>query len=130
MHTPDALSRAPLKLASKSDHHIEAQVDRIIAVLTSTSHSEKLKEIKEESQKDKTMISLQNTIMQGERSNTPNELHTYWNIRDELSVHQGLVLKGSNIVIPPKMRKEILIKIHAGHQGREKCKQRARQVEF
>ena len=79
------------------------------------------------------MISLQNTIMQGwpnERSNTSNELHAYWNIRDELSVHQGLILKGSKIVIPTKMRKEILIKIHAGHQGREKCKQRARQVVF
>ncbi|CAB4021418.1 Transposon Ty3-G Gag-Pol poly [Paramuricea clavata] len=131
MHTPDALSRAPLKLASKSDHHIEAHVDGIIAVLQVTD--EKLKEIKEETQKDKTMISLQNTIMQGwpnERPNTSNELHAYWNIRDELSVHQGLILKGSKIVIPTKMRKEILIKIHAGHQGREKCKQRARQVVF
>ena len=131
MHTPDALSRAPLKLASKSDHHIEAHVDGIIAVLQVTD--EKLKEIKEETQKDKTMISLQNTIMQGwsnERSNTSNELHAYWNIRDELSVQQGLILKGSKIVIPTKMRKEILIKIHAGHQGREKCKQRARQVVF
>ena len=28
------------------------------------------------------------------------------------------------------MRNEILTKIHAGHQGREKCKQRARQVVF
>jgi hypothetical protein len=52
------------------------------------------------------------------------------NIRDELSVHQGLILKGSKIVIPTKMRKEILIKIHAGDQGREKCKQCARQVVF
>ena len=74
---------------------------------------EKLKEIKDETQKDKTMISLQNTIMQGwpnERSNTSNELHAYWNIRDELSVHQGLILKGSKILIPTKTRKEILIK--------------------
>jgi hypothetical protein len=44
-YTPDALSRAPLKLASKSDHHI----DGIIAVLQVTD--EKLKEIKEETQK-------------------------------------------------------------------------------
>ena len=54
--------------------------------------------------------------MQGwrnERSNSSNELHGYWNIRDELSVHQGLIR-------PTKMRKEILIKINAGHQGREK----------
>ena len=73
--------------------------------------------------------------MQGwpnERSSTPKVLYPYWNIRDELSVHQGLILKGSKIVIPPTMRKEILTKIHmhADHQGREKCKQRARQVVF
>ena len=44
MLTPDALSRVPLKLAGKSDHHIEAHVDGIIAVLQVTD--EKLKEIK------------------------------------------------------------------------------------
>ena len=131
MHTPDALSRAPLKVTSKLDHHIKAHVDGIVSVLQVTD--EKLEEIKVETQKDKTMISLQNTIMQGwpnERSSTPHELYPYWNIRDELSAYQGLVLKGSKIVIPPTMRKEILTKIHAGHQGRDKCKQRARQVVF
>ena len=67
MHAPDALSRAPLKVTSKSDHHIEAHVDGIIAVLQVTD--EKLEEIKAETQKNKTMILLQNTIMQG----WPNE---------------------------------------------------------
>lgn len=52
-----------------------------------------------------------------------SELYPHWNIRDELSVNQGLVPKGSKIVIPPIMRKHILTKIHGGHQGREKCKQ-------
>ena len=100
MHAPDTLSRAPLKVTSKSDHHIEAHVDGIIAVLQVTV--EKLEEIKAETQKNKTMILLQNTIMQGwpnERSSTSKELYPYWNIRDELSVHQGLILKGSKIVI-------------------------------
>ena len=30
MHTPDALSRAPLKETSNSDYHIEAHVDEVI----------------------------------------------------------------------------------------------------
>ena len=131
MHAPDALSRAPLKVTSKSDHHIEAHVDGIIAVLQVTD--EKLEEIKAETQKNKTMILLQNTIMQGwpnEKSSSPKELYPFWNIRNELSVHGGLILKGSKNIIPPTMRKEIPTKIHAGHQGRKKCKQRARQVVF
>ena len=116
MHPPDALSRVPLKVTSKSHDHIEAHVDGIIAVLPVTD--EKLEEIKAEIKKNTTMILLQNTIMQGspnERSSTPKELYPYWNIRDELSVHQGLILKGSKIVISPTMRKEILTKIHADH---------------
>ena len=56
MHAPDALSRAPLKVTSKSDHHIETHVDGIIAVLQVTD--EKLEEIKAETQKNKTMILL------------------------------------------------------------------------
>ena len=131
MHTPDALSRAPLTAETKLSNHIEAHIDGIVAVLQVTD--EKLEQIKVETQKDETMILLQNTIMQGwpdERRSNPNELHPYWNIRDELTVHKGLILKGSKILIPPTMRKEILTKIHAGHQGREKCKQRARQVVF
>ena len=56
------ISRAQLKKTSKSDHHIEAHVDGITAVLQVTD--EKLDEIKAETQKEKTMILLQNTIMQ------------------------------------------------------------------
>ena len=85
MHTPDALSRAPLKETSNSDYHIEAHVDEIIGVLQVTD--EKLEEIKAVTQKSKTMILLQNTIMQGwpsERSSTSKDLCPYWNIRDEL----------------------------------------------
>jgi hypothetical protein len=34
------------------------------------------------------------------------------------------------IIIPLKLRKEILSQTHAGHMGHEKCKRRARQVVF
>ena len=45
------ISRAQLKKTSKSDYHIEAHVDGIIAVLQVTD--EKLEEIKAETQKEK-----------------------------------------------------------------------------
>ena len=131
MHTPDALSRAPIKQQTKLTDHVETHIDGVISVLQVSDA--KQEEIKEETQKDKLMNLLQSTIMNGwpdERGNTPKELHPYWNIRDELSVHKGLILKGSKIVIPQSMRKEILMKIHTGHQGKEKCKRRARQVVY
>jgi len=48
-------------------------------------------------------------------------------VKDELSVHKGLLLRGNRLVIPPALRKEILAKIHSGHQGATKCRARARQ---
>ena len=52
----------------------------------------------------------------------------YFNIRDEISVANGLVLKGQRIIVPLSMRKEMKQIIHSGHQGIEKCKARAREA--
>ena len=46
----------------------------------------------------------------------------YWNFRDELSILNGIVLKGSRIVIPKAMKREVLTQIHNGHLGQSKCK--------
>nr|XP_054917162.1 uncharacterized protein K02A2.6-like [Dermacentor andersoni] len=48
----------------------------------------------------------------------------------ELSVVNGIVLKGSKVVIPKSMRQSILNRIHAGHLGLQKCKERARTLVF
>ena len=41
--------------------------------------------------------------------------------RNELSLHDNLLLCGSRIVIPFELRQEILHKLHNGHQGIVKC---------
>ena len=51
----------------------------------------------------------------------PQELHLYWNFRDELSVEDGLVTKSSRLLIPSTIRRKMLEQIHEGHQGIEKC---------
>ena len=43
----------------------------------------------------------------------------------ELTVQNGLLLKGSRLVIPASMRLDMLDKLHAGHQGIVKCRVRA-----
>jgi hypothetical protein len=64
------------------------------------------------------------------RSETPIAVRPYWNYRDEIVNHDGILLKGERIIIPEVMRGETLKCIHAAHLGIEKCKARARDVLF
>ena len=47
-----------------------------------------------------------------------------------MTVQNGLILKGTRIVIPKKMKLNILERLHTGHLGQEKCKRRARATVF
>ena len=53
-------------------------------------------------------------------------MKSYWSTRGELTVLQNILLKGTRIAIPSSMRLEILDKIHEGHQGIIKCRERAK----
>ena len=50
----------------------------------------------------------------------------YRNFMEDLTVADGVFLKGSRVVIPASMRSEVLDLIHEGHLGIAKCKRRAR----
>ena len=54
----------------------------------------------------------------------------YSHYRDELSTVNGIILKGSRIVIPVSLRAEMLDVVHVGHLGSEKQKRSARDVMF
>ena len=54
-------------------------------------------------------------------------LKQYFPVKDELLVTNGLLLRGNRLVIPQSLRLEMLQKLHAGHQGINKCRQRALQ---
>ena len=52
---------------------------------------------------DTTLSALRDVLMHGwpeKRSDCPAYLHPYWNYGDELTVADGLILKGKRIVIP------------------------------
>ncbi|XP_077525587.1 uncharacterized protein LOC144136799 [Haemaphysalis longicornis] len=48
----------------------------------------------------------------------------------ELSTIQGILLKGTKVVVPKSMRAEMLQRIHEGHLGMNKCKAKARLLVF
>ena len=49
----------------------------------------------------------------------------FWGYRDELSILDGLVLKGTRIIVPRVCHEEVLAKLHEGHFGIERTKLRA-----
>ena len=82
-----------------------------------------------ETDKDPMMQALKHQIIKGWpyiRSECGKNLQDFWNYRDELSVLDGLVLKGSHIVVPESYRDEILNQLHEGHFGIDRTKVHAR----
>ena len=89
----------------------------------------RIDQIKEETAKDEVLPSLRAVITQGwpdTRSKCPPHLHAYWNYRDELTVADGIILKGTRILIPKSLQPAVLQQLHYAHQGAEKCKLRAK----
>ena len=76
---------------------------------------------------------LKHTTIQGWQSNikeVPNILQSYWTFREELTVGDGLILKGTSIVIPTKKHEAILKLIHEGHLGLNKFKLHAKDTVY
>ena len=117
----DGLSRLP----APNNEHTELDV-RISLVQFST---ERLVNIRQITRTDNIMRALHETITQGwpdTMREIPKLLQPYWPFRDELSIEDGLIVKGTRVIIPEAARKDVLNSIHEGHQGSEKCKLRAK----
>ena len=126
---PDMLSRAPVSptVDDNMEEEIALHVHLVRRTLPVTES--KYEEIKLATAEDQSMRTLCETIKYAwpeTKGETPVSIHAYWDVRDELSELNGVVLRGERIAIPPSMRKEMLEKIHQGHKGIEKSKRRAR----
>ena len=98
------------------DVYLNASNDKCVSIATETS-------------KDETLLALKSQIIKGwpsDRGKCPRNLLEYWNYRDELSILDGLVLKGTRIIEPNQCRDELLEKLHEGNFGIDRTKLRAR----
>ena len=75
----------------------------------------RIDQIKEETAKDEVLFSLRSVITQGWpniRSDCPAHLYALWNYRGELTVSDGVVLKGTRILIPRNLQVDVLQPLH------------------
>ncbi|XP_053686467.1 uncharacterized protein LOC128736007 [Sabethes cyaneus] len=80
----------------------------------------RLDHIRKESSNDADIQHIIRYIVEGwpaRMIDVPEKLKVYWKYKDELSTQNGLVYRNNRILIPIKIRKEILERLHASHSG-------------
>lgn len=130
--TADTLSRSPvtssmsseeLELMESTNIYVDCIIDGIPASPTY------LDNLREQLKADSVCSRVMMLCMEGWPAHARQEsvLKSYWSERATLTVKHGLLLKDTRLVIPSAMRNDVLAKLHDGHQGVVKCKERARQ---
>lgn len=129
LHVADALSRAPLSLESGSENNaceIEFYIQSIAA--TWPVRDARLEEIRKKSHEDYAVRTTMEYTMYGwpqYKEDIVLAARPFYDIRNELSVVDGLLVRGDRIVIPYSLRNEVMTSIHDGHLGINKCRERA-----
>ena len=92
-----------------------------------------LEEVKKETQLDEGLQELLHMLAEGwpaKKNKVSNELKPYFDFKDTLSCQDGIILKGSRILIPEKLRNTMKKKLHAAHLGYDSMMRRARDAIF
>ena len=128
----DALSRSPLSAPTQADRDLHKETDVFINLVIENlpATDKRLEEIKKAQQSDKECQLIAKYCQSGwpVKHKTPLYMRKYLPVSAEISIQQGLLLRGSRILVPQSLRQDILARIHDGHQGITKCRERARQV--
>ncbi|UYV64427.1 Mad [Cordylochernes scorpioides] len=102
----------------------------VVATRINPIKDEMLAKIFEAQQEDTTLKAVVNYLEQGwpDKKKKSQALLSYWHVKDELGVQNGLLMRGCRLVIPASMKLEILDKLHAGNFGITKTRLRARET--
>uniref|UniRef100_A0A147BJ81 RNA-directed DNA polymerase n=1 Tax=Ixodes ricinus TaxID=34613 RepID=A0A147BJ81_IXORI len=124
--TADTLSRAPLTAAVEASS-VELYVQNVVHSIQEGSPVSP-EDVRRHQASDGECVTLEKFCNHGwpQRNKLPSHVMKYWNFRGELSVCDGLLLKGGRLVIPSALQPKVLQLIHEGHQGVNRCKVRAR----
>ena len=129
--TADALSRAPVFHSTQEDdefrQEVNAYVNMVIKSLPATE--QRLEMIKALQDEDETCKCIKQYCVNGwpGESAILGAAKPYLSVAAELTILDGLLMRANRIVIPKVLWSDILDKLHSGHQGLTKCRERARQ---
>ena len=114
---PDTLSRVPIYRKVSCEEQaladdVKAYVDFVLKNLPTTEN--RLQEIREKLQQDEFCRQIMSHCENGwpGKQHVKGAIKLYYQFSGELSVQQGLLLKGTRLVIPTTMRLDILDKLY------------------
>ena len=126
MHIADMLSRTSLPF--ECDDNDDLEFVHMVNYLPISD--ERINEIRAETRKDHSLQCLSEIILKGwpeEKKFAPELTHPYFDMRDELTLQDGLIFKANAVVIPNSLRVDMKARIHSSHLGTELCLRRARE---
>ena len=130
MFIADALSRAYINSSPNNNEKLEFNVMTLEAT-TSALSPIRYDQLIEETNADDVLNKLSSIITRGQwpsKFNTaPSWLQPYYSFRDELSVEDGVVFRGSKIIVPTKLRSNYIQQLHKMHQGADSTLKLARE---
>ena len=121
----DYLSRHPRKGEKTPQHKswIDQQVERVLVGALKTYDDGLSRDIvKEYSASDATLWKLIKVITDQNWKNVDEALKPYTHLKEELTIVDGLVLRGDRLVIPEKLQQTVVDIAHGSHQGIVKTK--------
>ena len=119
----DALSRLPLN-DIPTDVPLPEDVVCVLNHMNGTTAT--VTDIRKYTRQDPTLSSVLQFVKRSWPDNCENELKPYYNRRSELSVQEDCVLWGNCVIVPPALRKNILMELHDCHPGVVRMKSLAR----
>ena len=129
MLVADTLSRSPVSTTeSSSREEIQAHVSDVQSSWQVSDAG--LAKIRAETLKDVNLKAAMEYTIHGwpqYKEDVQQAARDFFIIRGELSLHDGLLVKGDRIVVPFSLRKQILERIHEGQMTVAKCRERAAQ---
>ena len=135
---PDAASRYPPPINSEKEDKTHNFVDEISieaeasATLYTASNLISWDMVKAATETDETLSKLKSLMQEGIPSiqNLPKNLRPFHQYASHLYIIDNVVMLGTRIVIPKSLQHEILLSLHAAHQGINSMCQRASECVF
>ena len=119
----DALSRLPYEVAPTSTP-LPGEVIHLLGTLDGTPTTSA--DIAANTTRDPVLRYVKHFLLAGWPYRVEESLQPFYQKRDELSVCQGCILRGTRVIIPSNLRHKLLQELHQGHPGMVRMKSLAR----